>query len=81
MKTRVISAYYGRVPYRHDCEVYVCDEACGLSWYIVDGGTVVNATYDDITDGMDIDELNDEACFTWNEPIFSEEELLTAVNS
>ena len=49
-------------------------------WYVCDGSVNVNKTYDDISDGVDIETLNDVDCFTASEPICSLEELIKAVD-
>jgi len=45
------------------------------SWYVVEGSVNVNCTYDDIEDGVDIEELNDDGVFTAPKPINSVEDL------
>lgn len=57
------------------CTVYAYDMYNGSHWYVVEGAQVVNCTYDDIEDGVDVEELRDVDCFTANEPIESCEHL------
>jgi len=45
------------------------------NWYVCEGSVNVNATYDEISDGVDIELLNDYDMFTASEPINSLEEL------
>jgi hypothetical protein len=49
-------------------------------WYCVDGSLTVNRTYENIEDGVNVEELSDYDCFTWSSPIESEEELEAAIN-
>ncbi|MFT6841804.1 MAG: hypothetical protein ACI8Q1_000237 [Parvicella sp.] len=62
------------------CDIFVHEEISGLKWYCVEGSVNVNATYDEIEDGEDVETLIDEDTFTWSSPIESEEELEYAVN-
>jgi len=78
MKTFEIEGTYGS--HKTPCPVYVAEMRNGLKWYVADGGTMVNATYEDICEGCDIEELADVDCFTWSKPIESIEELENAIN-
>lgn len=44
-------------------------------WYVAEGSVNVNCTYDDIEDGVDIEELNDVDTYTAPKPINSVEDL------
>lgn len=48
-------------------------------WYCVHGSVNVNKTFDEVTDGTDVELLNDIDCFTWSSPINSLDELINAV--
>ena len=75
MKTeKVVNGTYGSS--RTACTVFVFG-----NWYVCEGGQTVNATYDEIEDGVNIEELNDYDCFTWSSPIESLEELINAVHN
>lgn len=50
-------------------------------WYCVDGSTNVNFTHDEVSDGVDVEELSDTDAFGWSTPINSLEELINAVES
>lgn len=63
------------------CECYTYTTRRGLIYYVCDGGSLVNMTYDTIEDGTDINEVSDVDCFTWNKPIESEQELMEAVEA
>lgn len=52
-----------------------------INWYCVDGGTIVNGTYDEINEGVDVEKLHDIDTFTWDKPIDSKEEFEYAVNA
>lgn len=62
------------------CDVFVY-ETNGGYWYCVEGSLNVNFTYDEMPQGVDVEELSDSDCFTWSSPIESEEDLETAVDS
>jgi hypothetical protein len=61
--------------------VYVYNNGDGSKWYVVDGSVNVNLTFDPINDGVNVEELRDVDCFTWNKPIESIEEFEIAVES
>jgi hypothetical protein len=65
---------------KRKCEVFVYENRNG-SWYCVEGSKNVNYTYDEILDGVDVEELNDVDAFTWSSPIESYEELVEAVEN
>lgn len=50
-------------------------------WYVIDGSCNVNRTYDDLYDGIHVEEIRDYDCFTCAEPIESLEQLIKAVES
>jgi hypothetical protein len=58
------------------CTVYYYN-----GWYCVDGSVNVNRTDETLSDGVDVELVNDYDCFTWNKPIESLDELIEAVNS
>lgn len=50
-------------------------------WYCVEGSQNVNRTYEELNDGVDVEELQDYDCFYHNEPINSLDALINAVES
>ena len=60
------------------CTIF-CAESRGKTWYVAEGGNVVNRTYEKVEEGKWIEELEDFDCFTVNNPIESLEELQTAI--
>jgi len=62
------------------CTVLVYEQGNGLKWYCVGDSMNVNATYDDIMDGVDVESLADVDCFTWSSPIEALGELEAAVD-
>lgn len=55
---------------------FVKDTIFGHSrWYVVEGGTTVNKTCDEIEEGCDVEELQDFDCCTSKDPINSLEEF------
>jgi len=78
MNTYEINGTYGSS--QTPCTVLVYEERNGYSkWYCVEGSCNVNLTYDDIEDGVDVEELNDLDCFTWSDGIETLNELKTIV--
>lgn len=63
---------------KRQCDVFTYEE-CGGTWYAVDGSTNVNFTHDDLSEGVNVEELRDSDTFTASEPIRSEEDLEAAV--
>ena len=75
---RTVSGTYGSG--QTPCDVYIYENRDGSYWYAVDGSVNVNRTWQDIEDGVDVEELDDFDMFTWPDGIHSEEELEEAVN-
>lgn len=73
METYTEKGYYGSG--NNNCLIFVAEVGNGSRWYIVEGGTMVNLTYDPIELGCNVEELEDNDCFTVSKPIESEEEL------
>jgi hypothetical protein len=74
-----ISGFYGSS--KTPCTVLVYEECNGFSrWYCVEGSDIVNLTYDDIEDGVDVEDLSDLDCFTWGIEINTLYQLEVAVN-
>lgn len=55
--------------------VFFSTDHRGKTWYVQQGGRVVNATYDPIEEGTDLDMLYDVDSFTWSCGIDSLEEF------
>ena len=72
-----ISCQYGRGT-KNTC--FVKQNYNGSFWYVVKGGTVVNKTYDNINDGIDVEILNDVDCFTVNKSINTLKQFEKALN-
>ena len=45
-------------------QVHVCQDDRGVNWYVVDGSVNVNATMEDISEGVHVEYLQDVDCFT-----------------
>lgn len=67
MKTYILTGTYGSA--YTPCDVYVFDNENGSHWYAVENSVNVNCTYDDISNGVDVETLQDIDCFTSSEPI------------
>ena len=61
--------------------ILTLEEKDGLKWYCISGTVIVNATYDQIDHGTNIDDLTVTDGFSWPEPIRSLEDLDYAVNN
>jgi len=61
------------------CDVFVYETRQG-NWYCVEGSKNVNCTFDEISDGVDVECLYTVDVFTWNKDIDSYEELVEAVD-
>lgn len=69
MTTSIFKGTYGSG--KTPCFVFTCQDFNGGTWYAVEGSVNVNYTYDDITDGVNVEELSDYDFFTASEPIES----------
>ena len=79
MKTYSVEGTYGRS--KTESTIFVAEDRRGGKWYVAMGSVNVNYTYDEIEEGVDIEELSDNDVFTAGSPINSEEELEEAINS
>ena len=77
--TNTVSGFYGGS--NTPCDVFVAYCSSGLTWYAVEDSCNVNATYEPVEDGVNMELLNDVDCFTWSSGIDSEETLEEAVES
>jgi hypothetical protein len=57
-----------------ECIVFVVELHTGLKWYCVENSCNVNATYDDLENGVNVEMVEDVDCFTTN-PVESLEQL------
>lgn len=79
MKTYELNCTYGSSKTKNT--VYVYENRDGSKWYAVDGSLGVNQTYDDMEDGVNVEELSDVDTFTYSSPINSIDELIEAVEN
>jgi hypothetical protein len=79
MITKTVSGTYGGS--KTPCQVFVASDRNGLNWYAVEDSQNVNATYEDLDDGVNVELLSDVDTFTWSDGIDSEETLEMAVDS
>lgn len=77
MNTYEIICKYGRGTIS---TCFVCENRNGSYWYVVRGGTIVNKTYNDVDNGVDVECLNDVDCFTVNKPINTLKQFKKALN-
>jgi hypothetical protein len=62
MKLYEVNGTYGSG--KTPCTVFVAENRDGSKWYVCEGSQNVNLTYDEISDGVNVEELSDEDCFT-----------------
>lgn len=55
--------------------IFVAENRDGSRWYVAEGGTMVNKTYDDIQEGVNIEELSDDDVYTVSKKINSLSDL------
>ena len=63
------------------CTILVLERPDGLKWHCVEDSVNVNATYDDLPEGIDIETTSDVDCFTWSSKIQTLDQLENAFNS
>lgn len=54
---------------QHPNTCFTVTDKHGITWYVCEGGTVVNATHETIQEYTNIEAVEDVDCFTFNEPI------------
>lgn len=71
-----VSGYYGsgHTPTDVFCAEVLSGVDAGATWYVAEGAQTVNLTFDELHDGVDIELLSDNDCFTWC-PVNSLDEL------
>lgn len=79
VSTKTVSGFYGGS--NTPCDVFVASDRNGLNWYAVEDSCNVNATYEPVEDGVNVELLSDVDCFTWPDGIDSEETLEEALES
>lgn len=62
------------------CIVYVYNDTY-ITYYVQSGGTIINLTYDNVSEGVNIDSVNDFDCITWSTHILSEQDLINAIEA
>ncbi len=75
--SKVITGTYGSG--KTECFIYcVNDTYC--TWYAVEGSLNVNATYEDLQDGVNVEKIRDFDTMTAGSPVNSIEDLERLVN-
>jgi hypothetical protein len=77
MRYYEVNGFSGGITKRPD--TIFCAESRGKTWYVAEGGTLINRTYEEVEEGKWIEELEDFDCFTVNNPIESLDQLETAI--
>jgi len=57
------------------CTIFIYKKRNGLTWYAVEGSTNINATYDEVVDGINVEGMHDVDTITADAPVNSEEDL------
>lgn len=79
MKIYEINGFVGGITKRPT--TIFCGESIKGTWYVCEGGTIVNRTDEPVTEGVWIDELSDFDCFTVSAPIESLEQFENEINN
>ena len=79
MKTSTLQGTYGSQ--QTPCNVITATTRDGGTWYAVEGSSNVNFTFAELTDGVDVETVEDVDTFTWPEGIDSEDELIEAIEA
>jgi len=74
---KTITGTYGRS--KRKTLIYVYTEYTGLNWYTCHGSKNVNATYDELQDGVNVEKIEDIDHFVIGNDITSTEQLKEAV--
>ena len=79
MKTREVNGFYGS---KHTpCIVFVAINGDGSLWYVGEDSVNINLTFDEVEDGVNVEELSDVDCITASKPVTSEEELIYQIEN
>jgi hypothetical protein len=73
MNIQTITGTYGSN--ETETEIYVYTGSNGLNWYVCEDSVNVNATYEDLQDGVNVELVEDSDTSTAQSPICSEEDL------
>lgn len=60
--------------------IYTATDGNGATWYVCDGSLNVNRTYDELSEGVNVEELSDFDMFTASRPVESLEDLERQIN-
>lgn len=69
---REVQGYYGRGT---STTIFVYEKRNGAKWYAVEGSVNINKTYDEIEQGVNVEELSDEDTLGADAPVNSLEDL------
>lgn len=72
-----VTGFYGSG--RTPCTI-LCATDYYSTFYVVEGGTIVNNTYETLENGVNVEEISDFDCFTVNNPIESLQELEKSID-
>lgn len=79
MKTYEINGTYGSG--QTPCTVLCAEKYDGHTWYAVEGSSNVNLSPEPLTDGQDVEEIQDIDTFTWPAGVNTLEELEAAIEA
>jgi hypothetical protein len=79
MKPYEISGTYG-MSRKNECTIFVYPQRRGGAWYVIEDSENINFTYDELTDGVDAEEINDIDTMNANCPVESLDQLIEEVD-
>ena len=79
MKQYEINGFYGSG--NTPSIVFVYENRDGSKWYACEDSVNVNKTFDDVYDGIHLDDLSDVDCFTWPRKVNSLDDMIEAVEA
>lgn len=74
MNTQTITGTYGSN--ETETHIFTCTDDNGLTWYVCEDSVNINATWEDVEDGVNVEELTDSDVMTASNPVLSEDVLL-----
>jgi len=74
-----VSGFYGLGKVQTQCTVFVYPQRRGGSWYVIEGSENINFTYDDLSDGVNTEAINDIDTIG-SDPVESLEQLIQEVD-
>lgn len=77
MDIKTITGTYGSA--HTESDIFCATDRHGMTWYVCEGSVNINATFEPVEEGVNIETLQDVDIITAAKPITSESELLEAI--